>query len=144
MSGSNEAVGRVAMFRSVPLLSSLSEEQLTRLAACAKERSFARGELLVRQGEKGVGLFLLLEGTSEVRRSGRAVSRLRPGQFFGESALLVDQPRTADVLATSDVRCLTLDRWTFWGALGIDPEVNRALFEETTRRLRSFDGEIVE
>jgi CRP-like cAMP-binding protein len=135
---------RVAMLGAVPLLSGLTQSQLERLAATGDDRSFRAGQPIVREGEKGLELYLLLSGTVDVRRSGRTVTSLSAGQFFGEAALLVDEPRTADVLATSDVRCFVLNRWDFWGAMGIDPQGDRALFEETVQRLRSFRTELVE
>lgn len=138
--GSSE---RVALLGAVPLLSGLTRSQLERIAVAGDDRTFRAGETIVREGERGLGLYLLLRGTVDVLQSGRTVASLTPGQFFGEAALLVDEPRTADVQATSDVRCFVLNRWDFWGAMGIDPQGDRALFEETVRRLRSFRAELV-
>lgn len=135
---------RVAALSSVPLLAGLTQTQLDRLARSSGEGIYPAGDLIVRQGEKGSGLFLLLDGTAEVRRGGEVRTVLGPGQFFGEAALLVDAPRTADVRATSDVTCLILHRWDFWSAVGIDPQQNRALYEQTVQRLRAFRGELVE
>lgn len=137
-------VERVARLAAVPLLSGLTRRQLERLAETCRDGTYRAGETIVREGEKGLALFLLLEGSAEIRRSGRPVASLGPGQFFGEAALLVEEPRTADVRATTDVCCLVVNRWDFWSAIGIDPQVNRALFEETVRRLRAFRTELVE
>jgi CRP-like cAMP-binding protein len=135
---------RLSRLGSVPLLSSLLPEQIERIARAGNERTFPAGTTIVRQEEKGPGLYLLLEGRAEVLRSGRKVVTLAAGEFFGEAALLVEQPRTADVRAATDVRCFVLNRWEFWGAMGIDPERNQALFEATVQRLRSFGAELVE
>lgn len=135
---------RLALLGAVPLLSGLTRSQLEKIAKTSHEGDFETGETIVREGEKGAALYLLLRGTAEVRQSGRVVSSLSPGQFFGEAALLVEQPRTADVRATSDVRCLILNRWDFWAAVGIDPQANRALFEETVHRLRAFRTQLVD
>ena len=75
---------------------------------------------------------------------GQKVSSLTRGQFFGEAALLVDEPRTADVFAITEVNCFVLNRWDFWGAVGIDPEANRTLYEETVQRLKSFQSQVIE
>ena len=144
MATPSDVSDRVALLGAVPLLSSLTRSQLVALATAGDERTFQAGEPIVSEGEKGIGLFLLLEGSADVQRAGHRVTSLTPGQFFGESALLVEQPRTADVLATSEVRCFVLHRWAFWEALGVDPRTNRAVFEETVRRLRSFGAELVE
>jgi len=138
------AAERVALLGGVPLLSGLAESQLERIAAAGEEHAFPNGETIVREGEKGHGLYLLLSGSADIRHAGRKVQSLSPGQFFGEAALLVEQPRTADVRATSDVRYLVLNRWDFWGAMGVDPRANQALYEETVQRLKSFGTELVE
>jgi CRP/FNR family transcriptional regulator, cyclic AMP receptor protein len=135
---------RVSLLSAVPLFAGLTRTQLERVAASGADRTYRAGDTIVREGEKGVGLYLVLDGTADVRRSGRKVTSLTEGQFFGEAALLVEEPRTADVLAATDVRCLVLNRWDFWGAMGIDPQTNQALFEETVHRLKSFRGEVVE
>ena len=125
------------MLGSVPLFSGLSKTQLRTLADSAKEREFRAGDTIVRQGEQGIGFYLILGGQASVERGGRSVVSLGPGQFFGEMALLDEQPRTADVRATGSVRCLVLSPWEFWSAVGDEPEVLRKLLKETVRRLRS-------
>ncbi len=127
----------IQMLSSVPIFASLGEKALQKIAGDAKERGFRPGERLVATGEKGVGFFLILDGTVEVRRDGKSVARLGPSQFFGEMALLDEQPRTADVVATSDGRCLVVSRWEFWGYLSKEPETIRVLLQETVRRLRA-------
>jgi CRP/FNR family cyclic AMP-dependent transcriptional regulator len=122
---------------SVPLFATLSKAQVRRLAETAKDRRFTAGDAMVKQGDKGIGFYLILEGTASVEKGGRPVASLGPGQFFGEMALLDDQPRTADVRATSGVKCLVLSSWEFWAAVGDEPEVLRTLLKETVRRLRA-------
>jgi CRP/FNR family transcriptional regulator, cyclic AMP receptor protein len=128
----------------VPMLSALSKEQLEKLVDMGEDRTFHAGETIVRQGEKEVGLYLILSGSADVRRAGQKISTLSAGQFFGEAALLVDEPRTADVFATTEVNCFVVNRWDFWTAVGVDPEVNRALYEETVKRLRAFQSKVAE
>jgi CRP-like cAMP-binding protein len=144
MVAATESSDRVEVLAAVPLLLGLTRSQLERLAEASQEGTFESGQTIVREGEKGTALYLILRGHAEVRRRGQPVAALAPGGFFGEAALLVEEPRTADVRATSAVRCLILSRWDFWSAVGIDPRVNRALFDETVQRLRAFRGELVE
>jgi CRP-like cAMP-binding protein len=135
---------RVAQLAAIPMLSTLTPVQLEKLADTGDERTFHAGETIVRQGEKGLGLYLMLSGSADVRKSGVKVTTLSAGQFFGEAALLVDEPRTADVFATTEVTCFVLNRWDFWGAVGIDPQVDQALYNQTVDRLKSFQSEVIE
>ncbi|MGC2289517.1 MAG: cyclic nucleotide-binding domain-containing protein [Thermoplasmata archaeon] len=135
---------RVAQLAAIPMLSTLTQSQLEKIADAGDERIFHVGETILRQGEKGLGLYLMLSGTADVRRSGQKVASLSAGQFFGESALLVDEPRTADVFCITEVSCFVLNRWDFWGAVGIDPQVDQTLYNETVARLKSFQSQLIE
>ena len=126
-----------ALLRSVPLFSSLSKSQIRTMATTAKERNYRDGDTIVKQGDKGIGFYLVLGGRARVEKAGQKLAELGPGQYFGEMALLDDQPRTADVKAQGPVKCLVLSPWEFWAAVGNEPEVLRTLLKETVRRLRS-------
>jgi CRP/FNR family transcriptional regulator, cyclic AMP receptor protein len=126
-----------ALLGTVPLFSSLSKSQLHTMAVTAKERTYKDGQTIVQQGEKGIGFYLILAGQARIEKNGKAVATLGSGQYFGEMALLDDQPRTADVRAAGAVRCLVLSPWEFWAAVGNEPEVLRQLLKETVKRLRT-------
>jgi CRP-like cAMP-binding protein len=134
----------LAMLAAVPLFAPLNKKQLRTLAESAKERSFRAGDAIVTKGEKGIGFYLILSGQARVERAGTAVATLGPGQFFGEMALLDDQPRTADVRAVGPAKCLVLSSWEFWAAVGDEPEVLRTLLKETVRRLRTGPASLSE
>lgn len=118
-----------------PLFSGLSERQLKRLAKFVKVRTIPADTFVVKQGEKGIGFYLVLEGTLVVRRSGRAIARLGPGDFFGELALFDDRQRSADVVTDGPVTVVVLSRWEFWGFASDYPGVLRTILQEMARRL---------
>jgi CRP/FNR family transcriptional regulator, cyclic AMP receptor protein len=132
------------MLEKVPIFSMLSERQLRGLAKDALERSYAEGAEVVKQGDKGVAFFLLLDGRVEVRRKGRRLATLGPGHFFGEMALFDNEPRTADVIATEPTRCLVLSKWEFWGFAMSEPRMLRGMLEEMARRLGATDRALSE
>ena len=93
----------------VPLLSGLDKKQLERLARDFKERSIPAGTVIVRQGdEHGMGFFVVVEGEVIVSVDGTELSRLGPGSYFGEIALISDRVRTASVTAATDVTVLVM------------------------------------
>ena len=126
----------MTMLSRVPMFSSLGKKSLQTIADSASERTFNPGDAIVTQGEVGIGLFLVAEGQVHVEKSGKTVATLGPGNYFGEMALLDEQPRSANVRAASQARCLVLSPWEFWGTVGKDPEALRTLLKETVRRLR--------
>jgi CRP-like cAMP-binding protein len=87
---------------------------LLRLTNFGTQLSFGPGDTIVKQGEPGDGLYLILSGSAQVLRGGsdapRALTTLGPFRSFGEISLLVDQPRSATVVATTPLRCVKLTR----------------------------------
>ena len=94
------------------------------------------GEYVVRKGEKGDGLYFIASGYLEVRFPDGRTVHLGAGQFFGEMALLMDQPRSADVVATSFCHLLVLPARHFRRLLREDAEL-RTRMEEVARQRSS-------
>ena len=98
----------------VPLFSGLSQRQLKRLARLFKERRFAAGRPVVKQGEmSGVGFFVISEGEASVTVDGAYTKGLGPGDSFGELALISQQERAATVTADSPLTCQVINLWDF-------------------------------
>lgn len=132
------------MLRKVPIFLSLSERELKGLAKFAFGRSYPEGTSVVKQGEKGIGFYLIVDGLVDVRRKGRRLATLGPGNFFGEMALFADQARTADVVATEPTRCLVLSRHEFWGFAEDKGPMLRGMLGEMARRLGETDRALTE
>ncbi|HXY46360.1 MAG TPA: cyclic nucleotide-binding domain-containing protein [Thermoplasmata archaeon] len=137
MSDPKDQPAAMDLLKTVPLFASLEKKYLKTLAATAADQRYKAGDVLIAEGQKGIGFYLIAEGQVNVEKGGRTVATLGPGQFFGEMALLDEEPRTATVKAVSPTRCLVLSSWEFWGtAAAGDPTVLKALLRETVRRLR--------
>jgi len=136
--------GVVEMLRGVPIFSGMTDRQLKTLGKDAQERTFPEGATVVRQGEKGIGFYLVLDGKVDVRRGGRRLASLGPGEFFGEMALFDEIARTADVVATTPARCLVLSKWEFWGFAMDEPKVLRGMMEVMARRLGATEKALSE
>lgn len=138
----NESV--VRMLEKVPIFSQLNDRQLRRLVRDSMERTFPEGTMVVKQGDKGVGFYLLLDGHVDVRRKGRRLASLGPGHFFGEMALFDEEPRSADVIATETTRCLVLSKWEFWGFAMGQPGMLRGMLKEMAHRLGETNRALTE
>ncbi len=136
MPGPTDQKTVINLFGSVPIFVNLGKKYVQTLAASASERTFKAGDVIVKQGDVGLGFFVVADGQVSVEKSGKVVATLGPGQFFGEMALLDEQPRTANVKAVTPVRCYVLAPWEFWGSVKQDPEALRTLLRETVKRLR--------
>lgn len=127
-----------------PLFSTLTGRHLRSLTKAAKVVSFPASSPIVRQGDPGDSLYLLLRGGAEVRRGDRTLSRIGPGQFFGEMTLLDAQPRSADVIAVVPSECAVLSQREFWAFAKDEPDVLQAMGREMARRLREADRSLSE
>lgn len=125
--------------RTVPLFASCSARELKSIGASVKEVHFPAGHVICKQGEQGVGLHVVVEGETKVQVNGRTQRRLGPGAFFGEIALLDRGPRSATVIAETDVTTLSLAVWSFRSFLKENPNVTVKMLEELGRRLRSSE-----
>jgi CRP-like cAMP-binding protein len=98
--------------------------------------SFRAGEALMREGEPGDSLMVVVEGHVEVSTGGKTVlARLRGRQVFGEMSLLTNEPRTADVIATSDVRGMVLPAAAFHDLAARHPSLSLMLTSLIAQRL---------
>ena len=132
---------RVRFLARVPLFGNLKETQLRRVATRFVSRKYEPAQDIVTQGKGGAGLFILVLGAAEAIRvrsdgSKAVVNTFGPTDFFGELALLDDQPRTASVVTTEATECLVLSQWEFLGALREDPEMSIEVLQELARRFR--------
>jgi CRP-like cAMP-binding protein len=132
-----------AKLASVPIFSGCSRRELSIIARAAKEVSHREGTVVAREGERGIGLFLILEGQCSVTIGGKAKAMLGPGDFFGEVALLDGGPRTATVTAMSAVRLVGITGWVFRGLLMEHPSIALKTLEAVAGRLRSVSKEPV-
>jgi CRP-like cAMP-binding protein len=136
----NDVIKRLA---AVPMFSGCTRRELGHIARAAKEVSHRADTVIAREGERGIGLFLILGGQCSVSIGGKEKATLGPEEFFGEIALLDGGPRTATVTAITDVRLLGLTEWVFRGLLAEHPSIALKTLESIAGRLRAVAKERV-
>jgi flavin reductase (DIM6/NTAB) family NADH-FMN oxidoreductase RutF len=119
-----------------PVFSSLPPEILDAITAEGDERTFEPGELVVREGEAGEELFVILDGEARVERNGSPLATFGAGEFFGEIAVFDGRPRTADVVAVSALRALAISRDVIREALTKEPRAAWEMLEKLAARFR--------
>lgn len=133
-----------SLLSQVPLFSGLSKSQLNRIAKELKEKTYEPNETIVKEGDTGATFFMIKDGSVEVRRKGKVLSKLGKGQFFGELSLLDSQPRSADVVSTEQTKCMILTSWSWWAYLSTNPKMVKEVMRVLAQRLRESNKALTE
>lgn len=119
------------------LFADLGSPQLLSVAGLFEETAVAEGDRILRQGLTGSGFYIILDGTADVRIDGTTRSTLHRGDFFGEVSILLGEPPTADIVATSTLRCIVLGPTAVQPFLLAHPPVMYRMLQAQARRLRN-------
>ncbi|HEV8519070.1 MAG TPA: cyclic nucleotide-binding domain-containing protein [Burkholderiales bacterium] len=135
------------ILKTVPLFSSLSDEQLRLLQPCLQQRSYPRNSFILRAGEETEGLYIILSGRVKVLipdEQGREVilAVMGPSEFFGEMGLLDDQPRSASVETLEPCEMLRFSKSGFMACLKDNFELAMIILRNLVKRLREADRKI--
>jgi CRP/FNR family transcriptional regulator, cyclic AMP receptor protein len=123
----------------VPLFSGFNEDELRRIAELSRIREAAAGAVITQIGDAGDSFFIIIDGMAAVRTPVGAGSQLQPGDCFGEMSLVDGEPRSATIVATTDLRVLVVDRANFWRLLDETPELMRRILTILSRRVRGLE-----
>jgi hypothetical protein len=126
----------VDCLHSIPIFSPLSDEELEKLARGSTNRVYAPGEAIVRKGQEGKSMFIIVRGAVDVQipEDGRAktINHLKDNDFFGEMSLLTGRPRSATVVASEETEVLQIKKTAL-----------KPIFEENPKLVESI-GKIVD
>jgi len=140
------------LLKKVGLFSGLKKKALKSLAKFCVERSFKKGDILVKQGDSGLGLYIIVSGKVKIVKETADGEEMEvavhgPADFFGEMSVLDDAPRSASVIALADTECLLLTAWVFKAKMEEQPEIALEVlpmvvkrFRETNERLLALSG----
>jgi CRP/FNR family cyclic AMP-dependent transcriptional regulator len=124
----------------VKMFSSLNKKELTLIARASDVIQVPAGTEVVTEGQLGHEFYLLLSGTASVRRNGRKMAALGPGQYFGEMALLDRGPRSATVVTDGPAELLVIGQREFLAVLDQVPPLAHKLLVNMAARLREADN----
>jgi CRP/FNR family transcriptional regulator, cyclic AMP receptor protein len=125
----------------VPLFAELGKRHLRRIAKTAKVARVSAGQVVVREGFSAEAFYVLLTGQATVHRGGIDIAELHRGDYFGELGLLDGAPRTASVLASTDLWAVRLPRDRFLALLDDEPSITRGILATLVERLRRLESE---
>lgn len=128
----------VEALRQVPFFKGMSDKALARVAEIAKEVSHPAGKTVVEEDHSAVGFHMIRSGHADATQGGAVVSTMGPGDYFGEMSLIDGKPRSASVVATTDLRTLAIPAWNFNRLLDENPDMMRALLVALSERIRQL------
>jgi CRP-like cAMP-binding protein len=131
--------GKMEALHSVPLFSALSQRDLERVGQLADEVDLPEGHVLMREGESGSQMFIILSGEAKIERGGREVARAGEGSVLGEMAIVAEGPRMASVTLTKPSRLFVIAHREFHSLMETLPSVRECVLNEVARRLRRLE-----
>ena len=121
-------------FEDIPFLQSLEEKDLRVIMNFVERKVYKKGDVIITQGEKGDGMYVIMFGDVGVNKNGNNVATLHNNDFFGEVSLITNEPRGATITALTDkVSVLFLSRMSFDR---IKEKLDPSIREEILRRIQ--------
>ena len=131
---------KLELLHRIPLFAQFDRHHIERLGMLTEEVDVPAGKVLIRQGDSGDDLMVVVSGQVGVERNGERVNQLGPGDFFGEIALIERAPRSATVTAEAPTRLLVVSHRDFHSLMDEFPEVAAKVLMTLAHRLRALES----
>lgn len=129
----------------VPIFGPLSDEEMDRLAKASNARVYSAGEVIVRKGQEGNSMYIIIRGNVNVQISengaAKTVNRLGENDFFGEMSLLTGQPRSATVVAENETEVLQIRKSAMKLIFQSNPDLVKSIVEIIEERKELLKAE---
>ena len=132
---------KLELLHRIPLFSGIDRRGLERLGMLSDEVDVPAGKVLMRQGESGRDMMVIVVGNVVVERDGQRVNTLGAGDFFGEIALIDGGPRTATVTTEEPTRLLVITHRDFHAMMDEFPDVQEQVLSTLAHRIRQHEPE---
>ncbi len=133
---------KIDFLKKVPLFSNLSQRHLGEIAKHADQARVETGKVLAQQGRTGWEFIFIVEGKARVEKDGKVIRQLSGGNFFGEIAMIDGEPRTATVIAESDMTLLVVHKTSFNHLLDTIPGLQKKILISLCEYLRKAEKAI--
>ena len=127
----------VEVLRRVPLFADLTQREVQQIARLFKPRRFSEGQTVVQEGSGGAAFFVIESGEATVAIGGKKRSTLKPGDYFGEIALIDEGTRMATITAASELVCYGLTYWDFRPVVEANGVIGWKLLQRMAQFLRA-------
>jgi len=130
---------KVELLASVPLFAGLGRHELEEVAQLGDEVDVPSGHVLMRQGDRGDEMFVVVSGELDIDRDGRLINHMGPGAAVGEMSLLAEGPRTATVTTVGPTRLLVVGHREFHSLMDRHPTVRMRILAGLAEKVRNLD-----
>jgi CRP-like cAMP-binding protein len=124
----------------IPLFEGLSKRDLKRISSEMREETFNAGKEIVKEGQMGGRMYVILAGLCSVQVSGRKRGTLHTGDHFGVISMLDKGTRSASIIADGLVDTVSLSSWNFLAIMEEHPVIARKVMAELARLVRENRG----
>ena len=127
---------KIDLLKKVPLFSNLSQRHLGEIAKHADQVQVERERVLAHEGKKGWEFIFVVDGKARVEKDGKFIRQLSGGDFFGEISLIDGEPRTATVIAETDMTLLIVHKTSFDHLIDTIPGLQKKMVVSLCEYLR--------
>ena len=132
-------VQKILFLKNIPLFSKMPPEELGHLAGIAEEVVYSESDVIIREGDHGDEMFLIVEGQIEIHKGSESLAMLTRQDYFGEMSVLYGEPRSATATARADCLLLRIRQSEFYDILERHFNVALTIIHTLTRRLRDMN-----
>lgn len=136
------SVDRLLFVRRIPIFQELRDDFIVRLASVMDEVLFPTNDIIFRQGEEGLSLYIVVSGKVKVHINNQQLAVFSQGESFGEMAVFDAQPRSASATALEPCKCLELKQEQLYNAIEETPDLAVNIIRVLSRRLRELNDKI--
>ncbi len=126
----------VEVLQRVPLFTDFTKHEAQQVARLFKERRFAKGDTIIQEGSGGAAFFVIESGEATIFIGGKQHSTLKPGDYFGEIALIDEGARMATITANTDMLCYGVTFWDFRPLVESNGVIGWKLLQRMVKMLR--------
>jgi CRP-like cAMP-binding protein len=131
---------KVKIMTAIGLFGACTRDELAQLARLFDGVTRPAGSIMTREGAQGKEFYVIVDGIATASAGGREIAALQPGDFFGEMSLLDQAPRSATVVAKTDLELLVTDARSFFALVETAPSVGMRMMRTMSERLRSIES----
>lgn len=134
---------KVEALRSIPIFAACGPGDLQRVAQLVDDIDVPDGKVIMRQGEPGTEMFIVVSGKARAVRDGRPIAEFGPGSVFGEMSLIAEGPRTATITADGPLRAFVVAHREFHSLMDDNPQFRMRVLEGLATKVRRIEESAV-